>query len=312
MKRILLAGLLLQLAACGGTPRNAALKNRVSEAHLAPVSESERAAEAEAYQEVFLAEWQVAFTKGQIEGAELEIKIAKNNLASAKLGVKSAALEAKAADDAGDMNRVKSSDKAELLAEQEQQVHQLAIDRAKQSLAYLKKRLIYEESRHRSLEAKLELARAESLSAAGIQPPDFNKNTYKSQHTERASQAKSYKAAVDAEHKQLLTIEAKLSKAKLMVEATKNPGAAGATDNPAGPEPDILPPPPPADTKVPTPDESLPGETGTPESKPAPEPKPEPKPAGETTPAGETRPPAAPPKEESSDKAPAPTTGGQP
>lgn len=310
MKRIILAAVFWQLAACGGTPRNTALKNRVSDAHLAPVSESERAAESEAHQQVFLAEWQLAFTKGQIEGAQLEIKIAKNNLASAKLGVKSAALESKAADDVGDMNRIKTSGQAEVLAQQEQEVHKLAIDRAKQSLAYLKKRLVYEEGRHRSLEAKLELSRAESLSSAGIQPPDFNKKTYKSQHAERSSQAKSYKAAVDVEHKALLAIESKLKNAKMAVQATKT-GKPVPSDAPTG-EADIIPPPTPADTRVPTPDKSVPGDTTPPDPKTPETPKTD-KPAGETKPAGEsgdTKAPETPTKEKSPE--PAPATGGQP
>lgn len=282
------------VAACGGTPRNTELKNRVSDERLAPIAPADRAAEIEAHQGAFLSQWQHAYTKGQLEGAQLEIKIAKNDLASAKIGMKSAAMEKAAADESGDVNKMKEATRAALIAEQETEVHQLSIDRAKQSVAYLKKRLIYEESKLRSLEAKLEYSRAESLSAAGIVPPNFKLKTYKSQYSQRQSQAKGTKAAVDAEQKQLKSIDLKLAKAKALVEATKNPSAA-AEAAPAAPIPAMPAPPP--DVKVPeavekTPTEVTPEPAATelkapvteepakPESKPAPEPKEAPEASG--------------------------------
>jgi hypothetical protein len=249
------------VVACGGTPRNTELKNRISDEKLAPIPPADRAAEVEAHQGAFLAQWQHAFTKEQLEGAKLEIKIAKNDLASAKIGMKSATMEKKAADESGDVNKMKEAARAALIAEQEAEVHKIAIDRAKQSLAYLKKRLLHEESQLRSLEAKLEYDRAASLKAAGIVPPDFKLKTYKSQYAQRKSQAKSSKAAVDAEQKELKSIDQRLAKAKAQVEATKNPSAAAQAE-PAAPI-SAMPAPPP-EVKVPDPATTEPIEFKTP------------------------------------------------
>ncbi len=274
MKLRLLAAFILCAAACGGTPRNTPLKNRVSEKHLAPISMADRGPEAEANQAVFLGQWQLAFTESQLKGAKLEIKIAKNNLSSAKLGKKSANLEKEAADDSGDINKIKAATQAALVADREAEVHKISIERAKQSLAYLKKRQDYEESKVRSLEAKLEYARAQSLKSAGILPPKFDVKTYKSQYSQRQSQTKSKKSAVDSEHKQLKSIDQRLAKAKSEVAVAKGTKSETATVAPVAPIPAVAPPPP--KEKAPTPKESLPGDT-----KPAPEPKP----------ASETKPP---------------------
>ncbi len=304
MIRQLIAGAFLCTLACGGPPRNTALKNRVSDERLAPISLADRAAESEAHQSVFLAEWQLAFTEGQLDGAQLEIKIAKNNLASAKLGMKSAKLEKKAADESGDTNKIKSATQASLVAEKESEVHKISIDRAKQSMAYLKKRRVYEQSLFRSLEAKLEYARAKSLSAAGIVPPNFKLKTYKAQYSERQSQAKSNKSAVDSEHKQLKSIDQRLAKAKIAVQSAKNPNSKPAESTPVAPIPSLPPPPP--EVKVPTPDESRPGDPGK---------------GGESTPASDTKAPDETPtpapapapekKPEEAGKSPASTNGGQ-
>lgn len=294
MIRILVIGLFFLGAACGGTPRNAALKNRVSEARLAPVSVAQRSQEAATHQAVFLAEWQLAFTKGQLEGAELEVKIAKNDLASAKLGMKSALLEKKAADESGDMNRMKEATQKALIAEKEAAVHTLAIDRAKRSMSYLKKRVVYEESMFRSFEAKLEVDRAESLNAAGIVPPDFKLKTYKSQYADRQAQAKTYKSAVDTEHKELKSIDAQLAKAKTAAQAAKTGGAPPDTTAPVKMMPDLKPVPPvgaptptdpkpaPADPPPPPKSDPTPAPTETPAPTPAP-PKPAPAPAPSTS-----------------------------
>lgn len=310
MIRILVAGLFLFAAACGGTPRNTALKNRVAEERLAPVSVADRATEAEAHQGVFLAEWQIAFTKGQLDGAKLEVKIAKNNLASAKIGMKSALLEKKAADESGDVNKIQAATQAALVAEKEAEVHQISIDRAKQSLAYLKKRLVYEESQFRSHEAKLEYSRASSLNTAGIVPPNFKLNTYKSQYSDRKAQAKSNKAAVDSEHKELKSIDQRLAKAKAQVAASKNGGTAETAAPTGVPLPELKPVAP--VIKNTTPSDSTPGDTATPEgSNPSgdtPETKPAPEPPKTETPETDSKPAAEP--EASKDAAP--TSGGQP
>jgi hypothetical protein len=310
MIRILVAGLFLSAAACGGTPRNTALKNRVDEERLAPVSLANRSMEAEAHQGVFLAEWQIAFTKGQLEGAALEVKIAKNNLASAKIGKKSAVLEKKAADESGDINKIKAATQAALVADKEAEVHQISIDRAKQSLAYLKKRLVYEESQFRSQEAKLEYARASSLNTAGIVPPNFKLKTYKSQYSERKAQAKSNKAAVDAEHKELKSIDQSLAKAKAQVEASKNGGVKDAATPTGAALPELKPVPPVIKNTTPT--DSTPGDTATPpETKPTEStPAPDPAPREMEKPPTVLTAPAEPKTEPNKDAAP--TSGGQP
>ncbi len=300
MTRILVAGLVFVVTACGGTPRNTELKNRVSDERLAPIAPADRAAEIEAHQGAFLSQWQHAYTKEQLEGAKLEIKIAKNDLAGAKIGMKSAKLEKDAADESGDVNKMKEATRAALIAEQEMEVHEISIDRAKQSLAYLKKRLLHEESKLRSLEAKLEYSRAESLTAAGIVPPNFKLKTYKSQYSKRQSQAKSTKAAVDSEQKELKALDQRLAQAKAKVEATKNPSAA-ATTAPAAPIPEMPAPPP--EVKVPEPVEKTPIDTTKPPEPAATELKP---PATEEPAKPESTPAPEPAK------APEPSSGGQP
>lgn len=216
------------IAACGGGARNTKLKKRVDQAHLAPVSAAERAAEAEAYRDVFIAEWQLAFTERQIRAAELEIKIAKNDLASAKIGADSADIKQKAAEEVDDLNRMKTATQAETAADLQIEMQKLSIARAKQSLAFLKKRLKHEKREHRRLQAKLELVRAESLSAAGIQPPNFNAKSFKAQFNERKRRAKDTRAAVDQELAALQAIEKKLAKAKAAAASVQEGGSAGA------------------------------------------------------------------------------------
>ncbi len=251
-KLVLTTALLAVLGtACGGS-NNGKLNRRVSQAHLAPVSAADRSAEAEAQTEFFLSEWQVAFTESQVRAAKLDIDIAKNALASAKLAVKNAKLERKAADESNDQNAIAEKKQAERIAELNIEVHKLAIERAKQSKRYLDKRLMYEQRSLRSREAAVELARAKSLQAAGIKPPNFDAKKYKAQYTERAANAKAAKASVDAEKTKLGEIEKQLLGAKNAVATAEG-------------SPVLQPPPDPV-----TPMEPLEGDT-PPETTPEPE-----------------------------------------
>ncbi len=202
----LLAGL---GTACGGGA-SGKLSRHVSDGHLAPVSPEERMGESEARREFFLAEWQAAYTESQIRAAKLDIDLAKNDLASAKLAVKNAALELRAAEDGNDQNAIAKMQQAEKVAHLNVEVEKLKIARAKQSKHYLEKRLAHEKRALLSSEASLELARAKSLTSAGIQPPNFDAKKYKAQHTSRAASAKETKAAVDGEKTKLSELEKQL------------------------------------------------------------------------------------------------------
>lgn len=213
-KLIFSAAMLASLAtACGGS-NNGKLNRRVNQGHLAPVSAAERSGEADAQREFFLAEWQVASTESQLRGAKLDIDIAKNKLASAKLALKNSKLENAAAAESNDQNAIAEKQQAERVATLQIEVHKLAIERAKQSKRYLEKRLTHEQRSLRSREAGVELARANSLNAAGIKPPNFDAKKYKAQHTERAASEKAAKAAVDTEKAKLAATEKQLLGAK--------------------------------------------------------------------------------------------------
>ncbi len=244
--------------ACGGSS-NGTLRNQVNNAHLAPVSAAERASEAEAQQEVFLAEWQIVYTESQLRSSKLDIKLAKNKLASAKLEVKNAVLRRKAAQESADQNAVASATHDEKLANLQIAVHTLAIEHAKQSSRVFEKRLEHEKRRVRTREAGVELAKATSLQAAGIRPPKFDAKKYKTQHSERLSSAKAAKASVDSERTKLSAIEAKLV------------GARNAVATAKGEPPTKLAPP---KTK---PMEDLPDDPPETRDAPAPVVKPEPK-----------------------------------
>ncbi len=207
-------------AACGGSS-NGKLRNQVNNAHLAPVSAAERASEADAQQEVFLAQWQIAFTESRLRSSKLDVKLAKNELASSKLEVKNAVLKRKAAEENADQNAIASATHDEKLANLQIAVHTLAIEHAKQSSRVFEKRLEHEKRRFRSREAGVELAKATSLQAAGIRPPKFDAQKYKKQHSERLSSAKAAKANVDREQTKLSAIETKLLGARNAVAAAK-------------------------------------------------------------------------------------------
>ena len=220
MTVIKLSLLLILGTACGGSS-NGKLRNQVNNAHLAPVSAAERASEADAQQEVFLAEWQIAFTESRLRSSKLDIKLAKNKLSSAKLEVKNALLKRKAAQESADQNAVASATHDEKLANLQIAVHTLAIERAKQSARLFERRLEYEKRRFRTREAGVELAKATSLQAAGIRPPKFDAKKYKVQHTQRLSTAKAAKASVDSEQAKLVAIDAKLVAARNAVALVK-------------------------------------------------------------------------------------------
>ena len=205
--------------ACGGSSNK--LSSRVNGAHLAPVSDAERAGEADAQREFFLAEWQVAFTDNELNAAKLDIKIAENELASAKLAVKNTQLELKAAEESSDRNAIADKQQAEKVATLQVEVHKIAIERAKQNKRFLEQRLAYEQKTLKSREAGVELARAKSLQSAGIRPPSFDAKSYKSQHTERAASAKAAKASVDGESAKLADVDKRLVLARNAVAAAE-------------------------------------------------------------------------------------------
>ncbi len=227
MKHLIAAFAILTCSvACGGGSGNSQLKRRVTYEHLAPLPAEQRGHELEVYKDVFMASWQLEYTKGLIAGAELEIKIAKNDLASAKISAKSAGIEMKAADESGELNRTSEATRGEQVARLEIDMNKVKLDRAKTNLTYLKKRLSYEERMHRSREAELESVKADSLKGAGIKPPGFEASKYKAQFKDRQSQAKASEAEVNDLQKQVAALDAKLAAAKQAVELTKAGGKA--------------------------------------------------------------------------------------
>lgn len=259
------------LAACGGASGNAKLKSRVTDQHLAPMTSAERGHEADLYREVFLAAWQIEYTKAQIDAADLELKLAKNDLASAKIGMKSAGIEAKAAEETGELNKMAETKGGERIAQLEIDMHKLKIDRAKANVSYLKKRLDHEERLHRSREAELESIKADAMKGAGIKPPGFEANTYKAQFKDRSAQAKASEAGVAESKKELAALDAKLASATQAVEAAKSGGPAKAPEPVETSEP--LESPQPIDPVIPV----EPAEPAAPE-------KPAPADAGDKTP----------------------------
>lgn len=238
MKRLAIAlALCTGPMACGGGASNSQLKRRVTHQHLAPLPAAERAQEADVYREVFLAAWQIEFTKSQITAAELEVKIANNDLASSKISLKSASLETKAADAGDDLNKIEEKKKGEHIAQLEIDMHKLNIERAKKNLAYLKTRLAYEERNHRSREAQLESIKADSLKSAGIKPPSFDAASYKAQFNDRQAQAKAKEAEVAQMHKEVKALEATLDKTRAALAVARAGGTPKAVEPAAPAEP---------------------------------------------------------------------------
>lgn len=258
--------LLTGAVACGGSSSNAALKRRINYEHLAPMPAAERSQEADAYKQVFLAEWQIAFTKSQLDAAELEVKLTKNDLASATISVKSAGIEMKAAEDTGDLNKIAESQKSERVANLEIDLHKIRNERAKKNVAYLKKRLTYEERTHRSREAELENVRAASLKSAGIQPPNFDASKYKAQLQDRQAQAKAVEVEVTALQKEVLALDAQVATAANAIATTKASKVQAPEVGPAAPMEPLAPiepvlPDEPSEPADPGPKESAPAES---------------------------------------------------
>lgn len=266
MKHTLLPSLLaLSFAACGGSSRNKPLAKQVDSVHLAPVSAHARGAEADAERSVFIAEWQLEFTKAEIEEADLTLNIAKNELASAKIGLKTADLKSDAAAESEEQNRMQRSEGGLSEATLQVEVKEHAIEKAKQNIAFLKRRLIHEEKVHRSHQANLEYIKSELLGKAAINPPKFNRAAYKSQLASRKSEVKSDLSGLGA-------ARAKLDAATKAWTAVKAKSGAmhSNTSAPLETTPSPKPIPPPPEIKPPTSEKTPPPPKLTPEVKPVP------------------------------------------
>jgi len=258
-------------AGCGSPPRNKPLANHVQSAHLAPVPAASRGAEADAKQSVFVAEWQLEYTKSQIVDAKLAINIAKNELASAKLGLKSAGLTSDAANESEEQNRMQRGENAKSTAQMQVEMNTHAIEKAKQNLAYLSRRLIHEEKMHRSQQAKLEYIKAELLGTAAIAPPKFDRKAFKGQLSSRNSEVKSDISGLNAAKAKLDSATKTWSAAKAKTQSMQNSTIAApkeSTPTPMAPPPEIknLEPDPPTtpDTAPPQPEEKTEAATPSP------------------------------------------------
>ncbi|MBL4636345.1 MAG: hypothetical protein JKY56_20965 [Kofleriaceae bacterium] len=274
-------------ASCGSPARNKPLANHVESAHLAPVPAASRGAEADAKQSVFIAEWQLEYTKAQIAGAKLAINIAKNDLASAKLGLKSAGLTSDAANESEEQNRMQRGENAKSTAQMQVEMNTHAIEKAKQNLAFLSRRLIHEEKMHRSQQAKFEYIKAELLGAAAIAPPKFDRKAFKGQLSSRNAEVKSDMSGLNAAKAKLDSATKTWSAAKAKTQSMQNSTMATpeeSTPTPMAPPPEIKntePDPPTAPDTAPTQPEEKTEET-------TPSPPPDSPDTGSTTPSDTT------------------------
>jgi hypothetical protein len=232
-KRLPILSVLVGLAACG-TPKNTAeLKIRVSESHLAPVPMEQRQNVAEAEQAVFLAQWQIQYTEAELGIAKTDVDVAKNEIEQAKLSAKTADTRQAHATKTADQDLIKEAAQLEKVAALEISVAEQALAKAKQRVEYLEARLEAERLIHRREEARTEYAKAQSMAAAGVKPPDFQVKKYQTQYQERQRLASSAMARADQKKKALAGIEQKLSAARAQLEQAQKPNAELPLEDPS-------------------------------------------------------------------------------
>lgn len=247
------------LAACGGPSATSELKMRVDESHLAPVPMEDRQAALDAEEAVFLATWQLKYTEMELSAAKTDVKVAKNDIERAKLSAKSAEAKRKQADETGNQIRIRETTHEEAVAALAIEVAEKQRLRAEQRVEYLSARLEAERLIQRREEARAEYAKATSMAAAGVHPPDFDTGRYKSQYQERAQRAKVAIERAKREETELAAVERTLGAARTKLERFRNPAAAAT---PAA-TPAVASPPAPKVASPPAP------ETGEPDEPPA-------------------------------------------
>jgi hypothetical protein len=220
--------------ACGGSePPPAPLSNHFDDMYIAAIPLDQKQAVVQTQQDWSVGKMENAKAMADLNEAETQVQIARNDQKAAQLNVDSAISTKKSAEASADTNRINQATKDEHAAET---ALKAAGERVKYMAAYrdwLKILGLYTAENMYWRESQYELAKASLAQKNNIAPKGFVFNNYGSQESDRGKKANHRKERSDSARKH--AAEARDAWLKLQEQAERETGKHGTYPDPLAP-----------------------------------------------------------------------------